>query len=87
MRTLPLLLTALLLTACTTPQQRAAYQQQRADDMMMEYGPACQRLGYTPNTDPWRACVMHLNSQDEMRDYLSYPYYGPGPGYWRGRRW
>lgn len=87
MRTLPLLLAALLLAACSTPQERAAYMQQKADKMMMEYGPACQRLGYSPNTDQWRACVLHLNSQEEMRDYLNYPYfYGDGP-YWRHSRW
>lgn len=86
MRTLPLLLAALLLGACSTPQDRAAYQQQRVDSMMMEYGPACQRLGYSPNTDQWRDCVIHLNSQDEMRDYFNYPYFYGGR-YWHGGRW
>jgi hypothetical protein len=85
MRTLPLTLAALLLGACSTPQERAAYQARQADEMIVEYGPACQRLGYTVNTDQWRACVMHLSAKDEMRTYLSYPYYyGDGPGYWRG---
>jgi uncharacterized protein YcfL len=87
MRSLPLMLAALLLAACSTPQERAAYQARLADEMLVEYGPACQRLGYTQNTDPWRACVMNLSSKDEMRTYLSYPYYyGDGPG-WRGPYW
>ncbi len=88
MRPLPLLLAALLLAACSTPQERAAYMQRQADDMVTVYGPACERLGYSPNTDQWRGCVLHLNSQEEMRNYLSYPYfYGDGPGFWRGPRW
>lgn len=88
MRTLPLTLAAMMLAACSTPQERAAYNAQQADQMMVEYGPACQRLGYTVNTDQWRACVLHMNSQAEMRTYLSYPYYyGYGPGYWHGPYW
>lgn len=88
MRTLPLLLAALLLAACSTPQERAAYMQQQADEMIRVYGPACERLGYSPNTDQWRACVLHLNSQEEMRDYYYFnsPYYY-GPGFWPRRRW
>jgi hypothetical protein len=85
MRTLPLTLAALLLAACSTPQERAAYQARLADEMIVEYGPACQRLGYVTNTDPLRACVMNLSAKDELRSYLSYPgYYGYGPGYWHG---
>lgn len=85
MRPLPLTLAALLLAACSTPQERAAYQQQQADEMVIVYGPACQRLGYTQNTDQWRACILNLSAKDEMRTYLSYPYYyGDGPGYWHG---
>ncbi|MGZ5201997.1 MAG: hypothetical protein ACXWC4_19740 [Telluria sp.] len=85
MRSLPLTLAALLLAGCSTPQERAAYQQQLADEMMVVYGPACQHLGYVQNTDQWRACIMNLSAKDELRTYLSYPYYyGYGPGYWRG---
>lgn len=85
MRSLPLTLAALLLAACSTPQERAAYQQQQMDAAIVEYGPACQRLGYTQNTDQWRACILNLSAKDEMRTYLSYPYYyGYGPGYWHG---
>ena len=85
MRSLPLTLAALLLAACSTPQERAAYQQQQADEMVVVYGPACQRLGYTANTDQWRACILNLSAKDELRTDLSYPYYyGYGPGYWHG---
>jgi hypothetical protein len=91
MRTLPptlaiLLVAAPLLTACQTPQERAAYQAQQADEMVIVYGPACVRLGYTPHTDQWRACILNLSAKQEMQNYLSYPAFY-GPGYYRGGYW
>jgi uncharacterized lipoprotein YajG len=86
MRTLPLTLAALLLAGCSTPQERAAYQQAQAAEMMTVYGPACTRLGYTPNTDQWRACLLSLSTKDDLRNSISYPYYY-GPGYYRGGGW
>lgn len=85
MRTLPLTLAALLLAACSTPQERAAYQQAQAAEMVTVYGPACTRLGYTANTDQWRACILNLSAKEDMRYYLNTPYYGPG--YYRGAGW
>jgi hypothetical protein len=80
---------ALCLSACSTPQERAARKQAEVEQMMVEYGPACVRLGYTPATDPWRNCVLQLNGRDELLRYQSSPgYYGGwGPGYWRGAGW
>lgn len=86
MRTLPLALAALLLAACTTPQERAAQMQAQADEMVVIYGPACQRLGYTVNTDQWRACILNLSAKEDLHNYLSYPYYS-GPGYWHHGYW
>jgi outer membrane PBP1 activator LpoA protein len=86
MRTLSLTLAALLLAACSTPQERAAYMQAQADEMVTVYGPACVRLGYAPNTDQWRACVINLSTKEDLRNYLSYPSYY-GPGYWHNGYW
>ena len=46
---LPLILVAL--TGC------AASPEQRAEDAIGTYGPACEKKGYTSNTDDWRRCV------------------------------
>jgi uncharacterized lipoprotein YajG len=85
MRILSLTLALMLLAACSTPQQRAAYAQAQADEMVTVYGPACNRLGYTANTDQWRACILSLSAKEDLRTYLSYPaYYG---GYWQHGYW
>ena len=84
MRSLTLLPAALLLlAACSTPQERAANMQAEMEQMITIYGPACARLGYTPNSDQWRACVLQLSTKDDMQRYGSYPYfYGYGGPYW-----
>ncbi|MDB5959942.1 MAG: hypothetical protein JWP59_1236 [Massilia sp.] len=78
---------ALCLTACSTPQERALQQQADMDRIMIEYGPACARLGFTANSDPWRNCVLQLSTRDEISRYANsnYPYGWGGPPYWR--RW
>lgn len=48
------------LLGCSTPQEQAIKQQAEMDRMIAEYGPACNKLGYASNTDPWRDCVMQL---------------------------
>jgi hypothetical protein len=58
-----------LLAGCATPAQEAAYAQHEMERTMAIYGPACERLGYTANTDPWRNCVMQLNYQNDMQRY------------------
>jgi len=81
---------ACTLAACSTPQERAAHKQAEVEQMMVIYGPACQRLGYAPDSDPWRSCVLQLNEQDDRLRYRSSPGYycdGWGPGYWRGGCW
>jgi hypothetical protein len=45
-----LLILAVFLFGCATPEQRA---QQVID----AFGPYCEKLGFTPNTDPWRQCL------------------------------
>jgi hypothetical protein len=85
------LLCAVLSTAaCTTPQERAAQKQAEMANLMAIYGPACSRLGYAVDSDPWRSCILSLSTKDDLQRYGSYPGYGPGywggGGYW-GRRW
>ena|SRR5437763_10935372 len=77
------------LAACTTPQQRAAHKEAEVEQMMVIYGPACSRLGYRPNSDPWRSCVLQLNVQDDLLRYQVSPGYcgNWGTGYWGGGCW
>jgi hypothetical protein len=86
MRSLTLLPAVLLITACATPQERAMQKQAEMEQAMALYGPACARLGYPPNTDQWRSCILNLSLKDEVQRYANYPPYAPGwgPGYWRG---
>lgn len=49
---------SLCLLGCATPQDRALAQQAEVERMMAEFGPACTKVGYMPNTDPWRDCVV-----------------------------
>lgn len=82
---LMLLTAAILLAGCATPAQQAAYKQQDMDRRIAIYGPACNKLGFNPNTDQWRNCMLQLNFQDEASAYANYPpYYHPHWGY-RGR--
>ena len=58
---------ALALAGCATPQERAAQAQAEMEGMMAVYGPACERLGYSPNDDRWRDCVLRMAARDDMR--------------------
>ncbi|MFC5514072.1 hypothetical protein ACFPOU_23490 [Massilia jejuensis] len=52
------------LLGCSTPQQKAMQQQAEMERMIALYGPACTRLGYAMNSDPWRDCVLQSASRD-----------------------
>lgn len=84
-----LLCLGLATAACSTPQERAAQKQAEVANMVALYGPACARLGYAPNSDPWRNCILSLSTKDDLLRYGPSPGYYPGwgPGYWRGGRW
>lgn len=60
---------ALLLAGCTTPEQKAARMQAEMDRLMRSYGPACEKLGYSSNTDAWRNCVLQLSVRDDAQYY------------------
>lgn len=34
----------------------------QTEHAMRAYGPACERLGYQPQTDPWRDCILKMSS-------------------------
>jgi hypothetical protein len=55
------------LAGCATPEQRAAQWQAEVDQMITVYGPACEKLGYKPDSDPWRECLLRLSARDERR--------------------
>jgi hypothetical protein len=75
----------LLLAACTTPQERAARMQADMDRIVVEYGPACVRLGYQANSDQWRNCVLQLSTKDDIVRYgSSHIYGGFGRSHWGG---
>jgi hypothetical protein len=73
MRILGSLLLGALLVGCMTVDERAAQQEQKVDEMLAVYGPACAKLGFEGNSDPWRSCVLNLSSKD------SYDRYNRGP--------
>jgi hypothetical protein len=58
---------ALLLGGCATQAERAAQQQREVDDMIAVYGPACERLGNARDTEPWRSCILKLDTRNTER--------------------
>jgi len=67
MRTSAAIGLALLAAACSTPQEKSARAQSEMAELMNIYGPACSQLGYSANTDPWRECVLHLGTREELQ--------------------
>jgi hypothetical protein len=70
----------ILLVGCTTTAERAAQMEQEAATMIQVYGPACEKLGFTVNTDGWRNCLLDLSRQESAR--YSGPYYYASPFYY-----
>ena len=76
---------ALILAACASPAEQAAQVEREVDRMVLVYGPACEKLGFKANTDPWRNCVIGLSQKDAVRQgsnayYHAYPFWYPP--YW-----
>jgi hypothetical protein len=78
---------ALLLGGCASPGEQSASMQREMDRMMLVYGPACQKLGFSAQTDQWRSCVLQLSTKEELsRSYLQGSYaYSPYSLHYR--RW
>jgi hypothetical protein len=64
MRILMFLTVAALLTGCATPAERAAQMQREVNEMIVVYGPACEKLGFKKDSDPWRDCILQLSIKD-----------------------
>ena len=64
-----------LLTGCAalTPAERAAQMQREVDEMIQVYGPACEKLGYKADTDPWRECILKLNASKQAELAVAQP--------------
>ncbi len=60
-----------LLAGCAslTPAERAAQMQREVDEMIQVYGPACEKLGYKAYTDPWRECILKLDTAKNLERY------------------
>lgn len=71
---------SLCLSGCTTPQDRALAQQAEVERMMAEFGPACTRVGYTPNTDPWRDCIVQSAARSGRSGVSTSIFGGVGSG-------
>lgn len=66
MRAFIVSLLILVVSGCATQEQRAAQIQREVDDMVRVYGPACDKLGFKPDTDPWRDCVLRLATKTSL---------------------
>ena len=83
---LPILLIISLLTACaTTPEEERANAEREANRLKQTYGQTCESLGYQPETNKWRDCLLELENQRLMQQQMMmdrmnwyYPgYYSP----------
>lgn len=55
------------LSACMTQADRVAAEKAEVDEMIKVYGPACEKLGYVKDADPWRDCILRLRAHDDER--------------------
>ena len=70
---IPLLLIAMLAGCVTTPEQREARIQREVDQMIQTHGPACDKMGYKRDSDPWRDCVLKLSTKESYERYAIHP--------------
>jgi len=66
-----------MLAGCVTQEQKTARAQQQVTEMVQTYGPACEKLGYQQNTDPWRSCILSLDSKENADRPLTTNCFGP----------
>jgi len=85
MRTIAILAALSIVVGCASTTERAAAVSRDVEDMISVYGPGCERLGYTANTDGWRECVLRLATNDriEQIDLMTQSCLGPRRGLWR----
>ena len=73
MRALAVSILMLFVAGCATQAERAAQVQREVEEMIRVYGPGCEKLGYKPDSDLWRDCVLRLSTKDslERRDFTT----------------
>lgn len=78
---LTILFVATVLAACVTdPAAEQAYSLREMERIKISFGAACENLGYTADTDPWRDCLLKLEQQRTLQQYMwNRPYYPYGP--------
>lgn len=60
---------ALAACASLSPEERSAQMQREVDEMIQVYGPACEKLGYKTDSDPWRECILKLDTARNVERY------------------
>ncbi len=70
---LPLFLIALIAGCAVTLAERETRMQREVDQMVQSYGPLCDKLGYTRDSDPWRDCVLKLDTRDRYERFATRP--------------
>lgn len=66
------IMAAIVLAGCATPAEQAARMEREMERIVEIYGPACERLGFKRDEDPWRNCVLKLAQE---RTYYQNGYY------------
>lgn len=57
---------AFLAGCATTSEELASQAEADALRISQQFGSACNRLGYLPDTDPWRNCLLALAQRDTV---------------------
>jgi hypothetical protein len=65
LRNILMVLMLVAVTGCMTQADRTAAAQAEVDDMIKVYGPACEKLGFTKDTDKWRECILHSRAHND----------------------
>jgi len=74
MRAFALVVLMMFGAGCVTQAERAAQVQRDVEEMVRVYGPGCEKLGFKPDSDPWRDCVLRLATKDSLeqrRDFTT----------------
>ncbi len=72
-----------LFAGCATnPQEEQLRASKLMAYKMQVYGPACEKLGFAKDTDPWRDCIQReyeqtLIMRQPYNHYWDYPYATP----------
>ena len=80
MRSIAVSLLVLVVAGCATQAERAAAVERDVADMIRVYGPGCEKLGYKPDSDSWRDCVLRLATTErlERREFTTTNCFGRG---------